>query len=366
MSRTSRFKGACRTTSLPMSAAAISIMCLSRIIAAQTVDFGKVSEQILPSVVTIRGSSADGAVVGSGVIIDSSGIVATSLHVIDPLDEVSVVFEDGIRSNVLHVLAVDRQRDLALLRVNREGLRAVTLARASGTRRGQPVLLAGSGNGLSTSVTAGIVSAIRTIEVGSSEIEIVQTDAAANPGNSGGPLVNTSGEVIGILGFRLAGAEGQNFALSARHVQDMLDGPLIKQDWDSFRTNNRSQKADSPVNQRQTSARPLVYIDSLGTSTAAILIREGLMNRLSLSSGHFQLTQTGDEADLILSGIVFVYSDTGRTKKVLLRLTTRGGKIVWAREYGGILGSTASKVASSAAKSIIAALAPTIREKSLP
>jgi serine protease Do len=135
---------------------------------------------------------------GSGVIVDPSGIVLTNAHVVERATEIEVVTADG-KKHRAKVVGVDRRTDLAVLKLQGGGpYPAATLGDSDKLKVGDWVLAIGSPFGLQQTVTAGIISAKgRSIGQGLFD-DFLQTDAAINPGNSGGPLVNMSGEVVGI------------------------------------------------------------------------------------------------------------------------------------------------------------------------
>jgi serine protease Do len=135
---------------------------------------------------------------GSGVIVDASGIVLTNAHVVDRASEIEVVTADG-KKHKAKLVGVDRRTDLAVLKLQGGGpYPSATLGDSDKMKVGDWVLAIGSPFGLQQTVTAGIISAKgRSIGQGPFD-DFLQTDAAINPGNSGGPLVNMSGEVIGI------------------------------------------------------------------------------------------------------------------------------------------------------------------------
>ncbi|MEP3475096.1 MAG: Do family serine endopeptidase [Hyphomicrobiales bacterium] len=136
---------------------------------------------------------------GSGFVIDTSGLIVTNNHVIKGADEIFVNFVDGTKLKVDKVLGVDAKTDLALLKVSpKKPLSAVPFGKSSEARVGDWVMAIGNPFGLGGTVTVGIVSAKdRDINSGPYD-EFIQTDAAINKGNSGGPLFNMKGEVIGV------------------------------------------------------------------------------------------------------------------------------------------------------------------------
>lgn len=164
---------------------------------------------------------------GSGAIIRSDGYIVTNNHVIEGADEVRVRFFDGTEK-VGEVVGTDAFADLAVIRVDGNGLPALTYGDARQIRVGQWVLAVGSPlqQTLSNTVTAGIISALGRSQ-GINMIEnFVQTDAAINPGNSGGPLVNLQGQLVGVntaIMTRTGGFQGIGFAIPVDIVQSTVE-----------------------------------------------------------------------------------------------------------------------------------------------
>ena len=136
---------------------------------------------------------------GSGFILDKEGHILTNNHVIDNAQRVEVTLSDKHKYKAT-VIVVDKNHDLALLQINAPNLTPATLSESNGLIVGQRVYALGNPFGLSGTMTRGIISAIRSIRgpSGNPIEDAIQTDAAVNPGNSGGPLLNSRGEVIGI------------------------------------------------------------------------------------------------------------------------------------------------------------------------
>ncbi len=158
--------------------------------------------------------------VGSGVIVHSKGYILTNDHVAGGADEIRVILHDG-KELEGEVKWTDPTLDLAIVKVEGEGLPAAKLGESERLLVGEPVIAIGTPLGLQFqhTVTAGIISALdRTVQVptelGENFMEdLIQTDASINPGNSGGPLINLSGEVIGINTVKVTSAEGIGFAI---------------------------------------------------------------------------------------------------------------------------------------------------------
>jgi S1-C subfamily serine protease len=170
--------------------------------------FSSVAYQVIrPSVVLVHAPGPDGqsgSAVGSGVVIVDSGMILTALHVVGSADTVMVVFADGSESPAA-VLTREPENDLALLQaqVIPDDLVPATVAGAAGLQIGDQVAAVGHPFGISNSLSAGVVSGLgRTYvspDTGLRLSNLIQFDAAVNPGNSGGPLVNRDGEVVGIV-----------------------------------------------------------------------------------------------------------------------------------------------------------------------
>ena len=163
-----------------------------------------VVQRVLPSVVTLRVSTGRGFSLGSGFIASADGYVITNDHVVEGASSnASVTFSDNSTA-AAKVVGRDPESDIAVLKVDKSGLAPVTFGDSDSIAVGDPVLAIGSPLALANTVTSGIVSAVdRTIQAGDPGGQVryyaaIQTDAAVNHGNSGGPLVDAAGRVIGV------------------------------------------------------------------------------------------------------------------------------------------------------------------------
>jgi len=197
--------------------------------------------RVLPSVVSIETISADGGATGSGFVIDPNGYLLTNNHVVADAITIKVMLNDG-REFAAKILGRDASYDLAVLKIEATGLKALQFGNSDKVQVGDPVIAIGSPLGLSGTVTQGIISAKdRPVTAGDSNsatsfISALQTDAAINPGNSGGPLVDATGAVIGVnsaiasLGSNLgsqSGSIGLGFAIPINQARKTAD-QLIK------------------------------------------------------------------------------------------------------------------------------------------
>jgi len=160
---------------------------------------------------------------GSGVIVDRDGYVVTNYHVIEDAAQLAVVRPDGTL-NAAQLVGADPASDLAVLKIDADGLQPIAFADINDVAVGDVVLAVGNPFGIGHTVTQGIVSAI--VRRGTEPIDnFVQTDAAINPGNSGGALIDTAGRLIGIntvILSRSGGSEGIGFAIPVDLVQAVV------------------------------------------------------------------------------------------------------------------------------------------------
>ncbi|MEG2584428.1 MAG: trypsin-like peptidase domain-containing protein, partial [Oscillospiraceae bacterium] len=187
---------------------------------------------ISPSVVAIVGNYmadttatyqdkyAEGIAHGTGIILTSGGEILTNAHVVKDLTSIVVILANG-EGYEGRIKYIDEKLDLAVVKIEKLGLPVAKFADENSLVIGKKVIAVGTpvNIGLRNSVSLGIISGVnRSV---SSEYTLIQTDAAVNPGNSGGPLVNLSGEVVGInsSGYSAIGIEGMNFAIPITNVK---------------------------------------------------------------------------------------------------------------------------------------------------
>lgn len=198
----------------------------------QEMTIQEIYRQVNPAVVTVMAELGDGVSVGTGVIFTSDGYILTNYHVVEGGSACLVELESGIQFEALYV-AGDSKNDLAVLKVDAAGLHAAQFGDSDTLQVGDPVYAIGNPLGveLRGTLTDGIVSAInRDVTVDGRVMTLIQTNAALNSGNSGGPLIDRYGRVVGInvikMSSRYSNVEGLGFAIPSSSMDRMVNDLL--------------------------------------------------------------------------------------------------------------------------------------------
>lgn len=305
------------------------------------------------SSVYIKAMKGDGSIAsmgygtGSGVVISSDGYIATNEHVVHEATEVEVTLDDN-REYLARIVGTDSQTDLALLKIEAEGLSPAVFGNSDSLQVGEWVLAVGNPFRLQSTVTAGIVSAkARNINIlaGRSGIEsFIQTDAAVNPGNSGGSLINTRGEVIGINSAIMAqngSYEGYSFAipsnLAQKIIYDLRTYGSVQRGWLGITIKDIDQQTANRLGMEQVKGIYVVQVnkdeaaDIAGLRTGDVIIK---VNGVQLQStpqfmelvGRYR---PGDEIDL-----EFVRSGSYESTTAQLRNHVNSTDFITVRKEG--------------------------------
>jgi len=217
-------------------------------------------EDFMASVVIIKAETETGSSVGTGIILSENGYIVTNHHVIENATAVYVWRYGMDTPDVAAVIGHKEMDDIAVLKINKTGLRPATFAKSADCRVGERVYAVGTpeGDEFGWSVTHGIISCPdREIKLYNSDgtlkkkMHVVQTDASVNPGNSGGPLINSYGQVVGIITLKLSDSAGMGFAIPS-------DGALI--DVEAIIEKGHANDVNSGI----SIPRPLIGITGVG------------------------------------------------------------------------------------------------------
>lgn len=230
---------------------------------------------------------------GSGVIVSSDGYILTNHHVVEAADEVEIALFDGRKIKAI-IVGSDPETDLAVLKIDEQNLPAITFAQPEQAKVGDIVLAVGNPFGVGQSVTMGIIGALGRSQVGINTFEdFIQTDAAVNPGNSGGALTDISGNLIGIntaIYSRTGGSLGIGFAIPVHVVKQIMEqilqsGSVIR-GWVGV--------------SMQDMTRELAESFGLKTTAGALIssvLRDGPADRAGIAPGDILIAVEGDTVE---------------------------------------------------------------------
>jgi serine protease Do len=170
-----------------------------------------------PAIVSIRTAHS----LGTGFVVDKSGLIATNLHVVAGHERLVVILPDQRQFPILEVTSHDPNVDLAIVRIGAHDLPSLSLGDSEAVHAGDPIVAIGHPLGLEDTVSNGLVSAVRTLD----GVTVLQISAPIAPGSSGGPIFNERGEVIGVCTALLQGGQNLNFGVPSKYVRALLDAP---------------------------------------------------------------------------------------------------------------------------------------------
>ena len=217
-------------------------------------------EDVKHSVVLINTTVASGSGVGTGIILSADGYIVTNYHVVEKAESILVTTYNSPLNHKAELIGYSEPDDIAVLKIKAKDLRPAVFAKSSECRTGDTVFAIGSpeGDDFGWSVSRGIIScADREIKIYDDEgilekkMYVIQTDASVNPGNSGGPIVNVRGEVVGIITLKLSDSAGMGFAIPSDGAVELFTAII------------ETGSADG-VTSSVTSKRPLIGITGVG------------------------------------------------------------------------------------------------------
>jgi serine protease Do len=197
--------------------------CASLLGAAETKTVEQIAEAVHPSIVvlTVSGRDGKGASLGTGFVVSADGLIATNFHVIDVGRAVTVELADGKHYSATEVHAADRERDLAVIRINAKGLIPLKLGDSTKMKDGQAVVAIGNPRGFKRSVVTGVLSSRREVE----GRPMLQLAMPVEPGNSGGPVLDMEGRVIGVVSSKSLVTPNLGFAVAVESLKPLLEKP---------------------------------------------------------------------------------------------------------------------------------------------
>ena len=182
----------------------------------------ELAETIRPSLVKITQIGREGTDgIGSGFIVSEDGLIATNLHVIGEARRLRVEMHDGKTHEVTVVQASDSHHDLALLKIDAKGLNPLPLGDSSKVRQGEPIVAMGAPEGLGFSIVQGVLSATRDVD----GLEMLQVAVPIEKGNSGGPLLDMQGNVLGLLTLKSLKTDNLGFAMPVNDLKTLIEKP---------------------------------------------------------------------------------------------------------------------------------------------
>jgi putative serine protease PepD len=245
------------SSSSTASAASASSTPSTRPVSNGNMTAKQVYNEAKDSVAYIQAQTSQGTATGSGFVVTADGKIITNEHVVDGAQSVTVKLGVNGKAQTAQVLAADASKDLALLKINQSNLKPLSFADSSKVEVGDAVFAIGNPYGLDHTLTSGIVSALdRDIDApdGTPIKDVIQTDAALNPGNSGGALIDGSGQVVGVnsqiasasSSESEAGNVGIGFAIPSNTVKAFVENPTS-----SSETGQQSQSQQSQGQSQQ-------------------------------------------------------------------------------------------------------------------
>jgi S1-C subfamily serine protease/Flp pilus assembly protein TadD len=179
----------------------------------------QIFEEVAPGVVVIVAKSSTGFNQGSGFIVDKSGVIVTNLHVVAGAEKINVRLKDGRLYPVTGIIEYDQMRDICVLKIDAPDLVTIPLGNSNSLKQGQKILVIGAPLGLEYSISDGLYSGLRGEIAG---LKSLQFTAPTSPGNSGGPLLDMQGRVLGVTTFVITAGQNLNFAIPVNDIKSFI------------------------------------------------------------------------------------------------------------------------------------------------
>jgi hypothetical protein len=300
-------------------------------------EWAEIAAHALPAVVVIESDEA----LASGFIIKPDGIIITNYHVVANAKEMAVKLQSGEVYRNVDLLRSDPTSDLAFLKIEAVDLPTIPLGNSNNVQVGDAVLLIGAPQGLEQTVSSGLISGSR-IDNG---VRIIQTSAAASHGSSGGPLLNRSGEAVGVMSFKLVNGENLNFTIPINYVRGQLDSLTLSNPKSFESLKDKSEKRLGVLvtgyGSGQFSSVYMELLDFLSTSGVEIS-NYGLQKVKSTQEAGFMplssliemLPKTG--ADSLLY-VKVESADLGERVTVQFQCFDRTGRLLWNERASDVL-----------------------------
>jgi hypothetical protein len=319
-----------------------SLLVLSvadRMHAQPALDPGWLYKQTSPAVVLIEAIATDGKVIktGSGLLVSADGKLLTNYHVISHVKRATVKLANGDAYDLVEVLAMDKRKDIAFLKIPAVDLPVVKLGRSNGVEIGHTVYSIGNPLGLQNTLSQGLVSGIREMD----GYRLFQMSAPISPGSSGGPVFNGAGEVIGIAVLTIEGGQNLNFAIPIDYARGMLNMNQTQSLVSVYEPEPDVSK-DEPTKSDAPKTRPAAGLPipaEMKKNSFAFL--ETAMGSWNLGDAKYVLGEPTRQRDAMagakIDGAIYAFPDpTGLMREFELNFGNNTGKLraVYAYPYG--------------------------------
>jgi S1-C subfamily serine protease len=362
---------------LLLTAAFIVTLCSAG--SAQQASWPAIVESTSAAIVVVETEKGQ----GSGFFVRSDGTLITNHHVIENAKSVAVRTSSGEVYRGALVMASDEARDLAILRVDAFDVPSVRMGNSNDVKVGSGVLLLGAPRGLEQTASTGIVAAVRVDDSG---MRLIQTSAAASPGSSGGPLLNETGDVIGVLSFSVVQSQNLNFAVPINYARGILErvtsvgvkpeaslAPLAPASSNNTGSEPAAAPNRAPGGVYVTGFGPTEHLQRVYLELTEVLAQGGIRvvelrdvrtgGQMTSVSGLIEAAKTAS-AD----GVMYFTLSTGygQTDRLRVQCYDRDGKLLWQEETTSLWQMTIDAAVGAVTKRMRDKLKVRIQKRQLP